>query len=160
MMRLFFPVITALLFLRVSAQEAKSIKMPALESYINSSDHPLIINFWATFCAPCVTEIPYLEATARRYKENKVELILVSLDPPAFFPRQVAEFLHRNKLQATIFWLDELNGNLIYPSFDKKWHGGIPATLFVNNATGYRKFFDRQLTEPQVKQVVPEMLNQ
>jgi thiol-disulfide isomerase/thioredoxin len=53
------------------------------------SDHPLIVNFWATFCVPCNKEIPYFQSTVARYKDQGVELILVSLDLPDYYPTKI-----------------------------------------------------------------------
>src|SRR5580658_11250937 len=74
------------------AQSIKKIKVADLEQTIAQSDHPLIVNFWATFCVPCVKEIPYFQSTVARYQGEQVELILVSLDLPDYYPGKIASF--------------------------------------------------------------------
>jgi thiol-disulfide isomerase/thioredoxin len=136
----------------------QKIKITDLESYIEHSDHPLIVNFWATFCVPCVKEIPYFQTTVSTYKDQKVELLLVSLDLPAWYPVRIADFVQKSGFTARILWLNETDADYFCPKVDPRWTGGIPASLFINKATGYRRFFDRQLTEPQVDVEIKKML--
>ena len=136
----------------------EKIKVTDLESYIAHSDHPLIVNFWATFCVPCVNEIPYFQDTVRQYKDQKVELLLISLDLPAWYPARIADFAKKSNFTARIWWLNETDADYFCPKIDPRWTGGIPSSLFINNATHYRRFFDRQLTEPQVGLEIRKML--
>jgi len=133
-------------------------KVTDLESYIAKADHPLIINFWATFCVPCVKEIPYFQSTTEKYKQQGVELVLVSLDLPDYYPARIASFAGKNGYKATIAWLNETDADYFCPRIDKRWTGGIPSSLFINNKTHFRRFYDRQLTEPQVGLAIKEMI--
>jgi len=137
---------------------AQKMKITDLEKYIASSEHPLIISFWATFCAPCNKEIPYFQSTVDRFKDQRVELILVSLDLPDYFPARIDSFAASHAYTARIVWLDETNADYFCPKVDSHWSGGIPSTLFLNNKTHYRRFFDRQLTEAQVEPEIKKML--
>jgi thiol-disulfide isomerase/thioredoxin len=136
----------------------QKVKITDLESYIANSDHPLIINFWATFCVPCVKEIPYFQSTVARYNNQQVELILVSLDLPDYYPTRISDFAEKRGFTSRIVWLNETNADYFCPKVDPRWTGGIPSSLFINNKTHYRRFFDRQLTEPQVDPEIKEML--
>lgn len=136
----------------------EKIKITDLESYIAHSDHPLIINFWATFCTPCVKEIPYFQTTINQFKDQKVEFLLVSLDLPAWYPARITDFAQKSGITAPILWLNETDADYFCPKVDSGWTGGIPSSLFVNNATHYRRFFDRQLTEPQVGLEIKKMI--
>ena len=136
----------------------QKIKITDLESYITKSDHPLIINFWATFCVPCIKEIPYFQSTVARYNDRQVELVLVSLDLPDYYPARISDFAEKRGFTSRIVWLNETDADYFCPKVDPRWTGGIPSSLFINNATHYRRFFDRQLTEPQVDLEIKEML--
>ncbi len=142
----------------LSGSGVKKIKITDLESYIAGSDHPLIINFWATFCVPCMNEIPYFQSTVARYNGERVELVLVSLDLPDYFPARIDDFVQKKGFTGRILWLNETNADYFCPKVDPRWMGGIPASLFINNRTHYRRFFDRQLTEPQVDLEIKEMI--
>src|ERR1700761_3734776 len=91
----------------------KKIKITDLEQIIAQSDHPLIVNFWATFCTPCIKEIPYFQSTVAQYQD--VELILVSLDAPSYYPAKIAAFAAGHAFTAPIVWLDENNADFCTP---------------------------------------------
>jgi len=147
-----------LLSLSLIGQQVKKVKISDLETYIEHCDHPLIVNFWATYCVPCVKEIPYFQSTVAGYKDKGVELLLVSLDLPDYYPSRISAFAEKNNYTVPILWLDESDADYFCPKIDKKWSGGIPCSLFINNKSHYRQFFDRQLTEPQVKQTLEALV--
>jgi thiol-disulfide isomerase/thioredoxin len=157
-MRNLFIIVLLVAGTAVSAQSVKKIKITDLESLIATSDHPLIVNMWATFCVPCTKEIPYFQTTVAHYQDQQVELILVSLDLPDYYPAKIASFAQSHGFTGRIVWLNETNADYFCPKVDPKWTGGIPCSLFINNKTHYRRFFDRQLTEPQVDQEIKKML--
>lgn len=138
----------------------QKIRITELQDYIAKSDHPLIVNFWATFCVPCNKEIPYFQSTVGRYKDQGVELILVSLDLPDYYPVKIDAFTRRQGYTAKILWLNETNADYFCPKVDPHWSGGIPSSLFIDNKTHYRRFFDRQLTEAQVDLEIKKMIAQ
>jgi len=142
-----------------NAQEIKKWKVQDLEAAIKNSDKPTIINFWATFCKPCIEELPYFQETAKKYDSAGVQLILVSLDLPQAYPKKISAFAAKNKIKAPIVFLDETNADLFCPRVDPSWSGAIPASLFVNNKTGYKKFFEDQLSKEQVEKEIISMIN-
>ena len=132
-------------------QQLKKLKIDELEAYINKSEKPLLVNFWATFCIPCVEELPYFQSIIKeKYNEN-VDLLLVSLDLPSYYPDRITSFMAAKKISATSVWLNESNADLFCPRIDKSWEGTIPASLFVNNKKKYRKFHEGQLTPAMLK---------
>lgn len=140
----------------VSGQMVKKISIGELESYINSSPRPLVVNFWATFCKPCIEELPYFLSAAE--KHDSVELVLVSLDLPDYYPAKVETFLKtRQFTNATLFWLDETNADTFCPRIDPGWEGAIPVTLWVDNSKAYRKFVNRPMTEAQIRLAFTEL---
>ncbi len=135
----------------LAAQNVKRIKIEELANYIKNADHPLVVNFWATWCAPCVHELPYFDSGVKKYAAQKVELVLVSLDFKYDYPKKVKSFLREKKYEGRFYWLDESNADHFCPQIDSRWDGAIPASLFLNPKTGYRSFYQRQLTEPQME---------
>ena len=148
---LFLAAAALLIGFNVTAQSVKKAKIEEIEEIIQKSDHPVVISFWATWCLPCIQEIPYLQETVKKYQDKNVELVLVSLDFKESFPSVIESFVKKNQYQASFYWLNETNADHFCPKIDAKWDGSIPATLFVNNKTNYRKFYDRQLTPLQVE---------
>ncbi len=159
MKRIIFLFLLALWVGGAQAQ-VKKVKITDLETYIQNSDHPLMISFWATWCVPCVEEIPWFQEGVAKFADQKVELILVSLDFPKDYPNKLEAFIKKKNWQASFYWLDETNADYFCPKVHPRWEGGIPATLFVNNKTGYRRFFDRALTDRQVEPEIKTMLKE
>ena len=141
-----------------SDQQLLGIKIEELNTYIDKADHPLIINFWATWCQPCIAEIPHLQQAAQQYKDSGLELIMVSLDFPEAFPKDITAFIKSKNLIGTFFWLDETNADHFCPVIDEAWQGSIPATLLLNAKNNYRKFFERKITPDELGTTLREML--
>lgn len=142
------------------AQSIKRWRMDDLLQYIHKSDSALVINFWATFCGPCVEEIPYFQTIAAKYKDQKVKLLLVSLDFKEYYPKKIEAFAKRFGFTAEIVWLDEEKPDEFCPKIDSSWSGAMPATLFVNNQIGYRKFIEAQLKPEEVETAIKNLINQ
>ena len=93
------------------AQNVQKVKIESLGDYIKKSDHPVVVNFWATWCSPCTHELVYFQSNIKKYREQNVELILVSLDFTRDYPKKVVDFLKNNKYAGTFFWLDETDAD-------------------------------------------------
>lgn len=155
----FFSVFLIACF-QLQAQPIKRWKMDDLLQYINTSDSALVINFWATFCGPCIEEIPYFQAIAAKYRDQKVKLLLVSLDFKEYYPQKIEAFAKRFGFTAEIVWLDEEKPDDFCPKIDSTWSGAMPATLFVNKKTGYRRFFEAQLKPEEVETAIKKLIDQ
>jgi thiol-disulfide isomerase/thioredoxin len=140
-------------------QAIRSVKITELEKIIAESKTPLIVNLWATWCKPCVEEIPYFQQEAAAHKPDSVQLILVSLDFKEAYPAAISRFAGKMKITANIVWLNETNADYFCPKIDPKWSGAIPATLFINNKNGYRKFAEQQLSHGELQQEIRALLN-
>jgi thiol-disulfide isomerase/thioredoxin len=125
-----------------------------VRSFSAKNDTTYVVNFWATFCKPCIEEIPDFIKTVEKYKSKKVKLLLVSLDLPSYYPAKIAAFAKKNNYKTNIAWLDETNADHFCPMIDAKWSGAIPATIIVNNKTGYRKFFEDQVSAEDFEAVL------
>ena len=142
------------------SQQIAKWKITDVEKYMNSGNGEiLVINFWATFCKPCVAEIPSFIKISEQYKDQKVKLLLVSLDLPSYYPAKVASFAKKNKFNTNIVWLNESNADYFCPKIDKAWSGSIPATLILNPATGYRKFFEEEITAQNFEAELKKAIN-
>ena len=141
-----------LIFLWASAsygQQIKKMTIGDLENYISKSEKPLVINFWATYCLPCIEEIPHFQSTIQVNFKNKIELILVSLDLPDYYPAKISSVVSKKNFSAPIVWLNEADADYSCPRIDSSWSGAIPATLMVNNKKNYRRFYEQQLTKSE-----------
>lgn len=103
-----------------------------------------VLNFWATWCKPCIKELPAFELLNAKYKGENVEVVLVSLDFPQKLESAVVPFINKKGLKSKVVLLDDDNSNRWIPLVDKTWSGAIPVTLMVKN--GERKFYERPFT--------------
>ena len=131
------------------AQEIKTMKIDELDAFIQSTTKPTIINFWATWCAPCVEEMPWFNKIVNQNKN--VELVFVSLDNISAYPGKIQSFVKAKKISATLIWLNETNAEVFCPIIDEDWAGSIPATLFINNSRNYRRFIEAQLSPTELR---------
>ena len=116
----------------VNAQDLITFKTyDELNTYIKENNSkPLVINFWATWCAPCVKELPYFE---KLNQENQnVKVILVSLDFEKQVESKLIPFLKKKKIASTSIYLADKDYNSWFPKIDKNWSGSIPATVIFN----------------------------
>lgn len=140
------------------SQQIPTWKITDVEKRIaNSKDEILVFNFWATFCKPCVAEIPFFIKVSNKYKSNNVKLILVSLDLPNYYPNKIATFAKKHQFTADIVWLNETDADYFCPKIDLKWSGSIPATLMVNTKTGQRKFFEEEIEEADFEKALKSL---
>jgi thiol-disulfide isomerase/thioredoxin len=146
-----------MMFSIVKAQDIPAWKMSDLDTALKT-DQPTIINFWATFCKPCIEELPYYQELAKKYEKQGLKLILVSLDLKEAYPEKLIAFAKKRKVTAPIVFLDETNADLFCPAVDPSWSGAIPASIFLNGKTGYRKFFEAQLTKAQLEKEIKALL--
>ncbi|WNH07810.1 TlpA disulfide reductase family protein [Thalassobellus suaedae] len=115
------------------------------KKFLNKSDDTIyVINFWATWCAPCVKELPSFEKLNAKYANKNVKVILVSLDFPHLYEKKLKPFIIDNKLKSKVIALDDADMNTWIPQVDASWSGSIPATIIYKNDT--RKFFEQSFS--------------
>lgn len=108
----------------------------------NGKDTVYIINFWATWCAPCVKELVHFETLGEKYKADKLKILLVNVDFKSKLKKAVIPFVKRKNLKSDVFLLDETDPDIYINRIDKTWTGSIPATLFMKN--GKRVFSEKE----------------
>lgn len=104
----------------------------------SSGDKVKVINFWATWCGPCVKELPFFEELN---KDKNIEVVLVSLDFKNQLQRRLDPFLQKHQLKAKVVVLGDEDSNKWIDMVDPSWSGAIPATLFIK---GKKKIFAEQ----------------
>lgn len=156
--KFFVLVALVVVFATASAQTIPVWKLSDLKTAMNNAKEPVVINFWATFCKPCIAELPHFQAVADQYKSKGVKLIMVSLDLKEAYPAKVSSFAKKLKLTSPVVFLDESNADLFCPAVDSSWSGAIPASIFINNATGYRKFFEEEMSREKLDAEIKKMI--
>lgn len=135
------------------------VKFQALEQ-IMTSDSPEIqvINFWATWCKPCIKELPYFQALHNQHGDL-LEVTLISLDFVDHLENKVIPFVRKKKLTPKVLLLDEIDYNSWIDKVDPSWTGSIPATLVIDSQSGRRKFVEGELTQEELTALIKDFLN-
>ena len=120
-----------------------------LDSLLSSNtDKTLVVNFWATWCKPCIKELPYFEAAQTKYKED-IRVILVSLDFPEKLESQLIPFVNDHAIRSQVVLLNDPYENEWIPKVDTTWSGAIPATLIIKGAK--RIFYEKSFTQEELE---------
>jgi thiol-disulfide isomerase/thioredoxin len=161
-MRILVVSLLILLTVSVSAQSAfkrEVIKFEEYEKLIDKQDDVLyVVNFWATWCPPCVKELPDFMAVNEKMSSRKdFKMILVSLDNKDDWQSDVIPFASENKLNVDIYLLDELRRmNYWMPRVDASWKGSIPATVFYKNGKKL-KFVEKPLHKEELETIINQL---
>lgn len=148
-----------LITFQASAQKIDYIKVPDLEKILASPGNKLyVLNLWATWCPPCVKELPAFEKTAAHYDQDKVQFIMVSLDFPSQIDKQLMPFLRKNNLSLDVSVMMDIDYDSWISKIDPSWQGNIPATLFFNNSRKTRYFHTGELNESELKTLIDKYL--
>jgi thiol-disulfide isomerase/thioredoxin len=123
-----------------------------------ASDTTFIINFWATWCVPCIKELPDFEKLNAKYKDEKFKMILVSLDFKKSLESRLIPYVEKNELKAEVILLYEPDANAWIPQVDDSWTGAIPATVIYNSAQSFRKFREGSYTYNELNEIVKHLL--
>ncbi len=135
-----------------------TVDFSGLEPLFHKDDEKTyVINFWATWCLPCVKELPYFEYLNQEYKNKNVEVVLVSLDFPNQKEKRLIPYINKKKLQSKVIHLDDANEQVWIEKVDENWSGAIPATLIYNKKK--RKFFEQSFTYGDLEYELKQILN-
>jgi thiol-disulfide isomerase/thioredoxin len=133
------------------AQHVAVIKFPELQRRLaRPTDTTYVVNFWATWCAPCVKELPNLEQLRAANANKKVKVLLVSMDYASQLDKKVKPFVKQRGLQSEVVLLNESDPNSFIDKVDPKWSGALPFTLIVNNKTRQRLTFEKELSQAEL----------
>lgn len=141
-------IISCLIFCYgMQAQKVSHVyKINELVKRIDTTKTTMVINFWATWCKPCIEELPAFDSLNASKGDHKV--LLVSLDFKEDLETKVNPFLKKHNIQSECVLLDEVNGNDFINKISKEWTGAIPGTLFKNQKT--RFFIEKKMHLSQI----------
>ncbi|PSR05017.1 MAG: hypothetical protein BRD50_02180 [Bacteroidetes bacterium SW_11_45_7] len=118
-----------------------------------------VYNFWATWCKPCVKELPYFEKVYGKYEDKGLNVVLVSLDYVKKLEEDVKPFVQKRDLQAEVLLLNAPDYNAWIDQVSKDWSGAIPATLIVNHQTGKKHFYEKEFEYDELNSMIQQQLN-
>ena len=150
---------TFFLLLSVTAfsQTVDIVKFDKVHDLLNSKKSEItVVNFWATWCAPCIKEMPYFEALNKEF-EGEVNVYLISLDF-ADEIEKVNKFVAKKGLKSNLLLLDDIDYNSWIDRVEPSWSGAIPATLILNKTTNERVFFGGEITKEELYESVNKFM--
>ncbi|HKQ76370.1 MAG TPA: redoxin domain-containing protein [Blastocatellia bacterium] len=118
----------------------------------------LVLNFWATWCGPCVAEFPELVALDAQYRDKGVKLVGITADDPGDVQPKVIPFIKKQKVKFDIILQDTDDPQEMFDKINKDWPGVLPAT-FVYDKRGnlaYSRFgiIDRDLLVAEIEKAL------
>ncbi len=154
---LLFPALLAASFLQ--AQNIPFIKADQIIRWKSAdNDTVYVLNFWATWCGPCVEELPSFEKLNQAYADRKVKVILISTDFKRNVENVVKPFVQRKNLKSEVVFMDESNPNNFINLVDTTWSGAIPATLILSKRKNSVQFFEKKMTYEDLEAAVKKAL--
>lgn len=134
------------------AQQVQVVQLPELQRRLaRPTDTTYVVNFWATWCGPCVQEWPYFDMLTTTCAGQKVNVLLVSLDYAAQLDNKVLPFVRKHALQSEVLLLNETNPNTYLTQIAPAWTGSRPFTLLLHNARHQRRLFEQGLSAEQLQ---------
>jgi thiol-disulfide isomerase/thioredoxin len=130
------------------------IDFARFESMIMENSEKLrVYNFWATWCAPCIKEMPYFEQIQEEDKD--IEVVFISMDDGRK-PERVTNFIEKRKIKSPVYLLNDVDYNKWIDKVSEDWSGAIPGTLFIK-PDGVRSFFEGEVTYEELKSMISQL---
>lgn len=126
--------------------------------FAQENDTTYLINFWATWCKPCLEELPLLQRVQRDNREQPLRIVLVSLDTERGAIQRIPAYLEQRGIDLpTVVLTDE--GNDWKRALDEKWDGSLPTSLVYKG--GLRYVYRRPfMSLPDLQSAVAPLLGQ
>lgn len=159
-MKQFILKILLLLPLSAFSQKVEIVKFDYIQSLLkNNSDTTYVINFWATWCKPCVKELPSFEQLNSKYQNTNLKVILVSMNFKRELESHLIPYIKEKNIKSKIVLLDEPDYNSWIDKVDKMWGGGIPSTLIINNEKKIKQFYEKEFTFEQLENNIKPLIH-
>ncbi len=139
----------------LKGQSVRVIKFEQLKQLIDRPNDTLyVVNFWATWCAPCVQELPQFETLHKTRSGKRIRVLLVSMDNKATLSTKVNRFVRSRNIHSPVVLLDEPDLNTWIDKLVPEWSGALPMTLLVNNKRQVRQFIGKALKDGELATLI------
>ncbi len=133
-----YPILLSfLLFLIATASHAAVSVIPADASTVKKviaaqKGHVVLVNFWATWCGPCVAEFPAIVQVSRRYRSRGLVTLAVTADSKKDLQAKVLPFLVKSGVTFPVYLEKSVDPEDFITAFDPSWQGDLPRTFIYN----------------------------
>jgi thiol-disulfide isomerase/thioredoxin len=122
-----------------------------------NNDTIYLVNFWATWCAPCIKELPAIKSVEQKYADKKFKVLLVSLDFPKDLTGRLEPFIKSKNITSDVYLLNDPNQNRWINKVDSNWSGEIPFTLIYGKL--FRESYSQSFTFEELDSIINLKLN-
>jgi len=136
-----------------ASAQVKLLDMGHLQKRVSNADTVYIVNFWATWCAPCVAELPNYEKFQAAHKNQPVKVLLVSMDFQSKLNTAVMPFVKKHQYKTETYLAQRKSDEEWINTVDKDWSGALPGTLIINSKKGIRKFYEKEFTYDELNKL-------
>lgn len=145
-------------FIAIHASAQRKVDIVKFDWYKHlrsiENDTTYVLNFWASWCMPCIAELPEFEKLNQTVQGQKVKVILVNLDSYKKLQITVIPYLDKEQIQSEVVVLDEPNFNKWINKVDRSWSGSIPATVIFNHQNKLYKFIEGETTFSELSAII------
>lgn len=135
----------------------QNINLKQIEALLSEKRQGLIIiNLWATWCPPCVAELPYFENIYKNYPRDKVHIYLINIEGKESKEKVLEPFLKKNPLPCPVYLLEDGTPEELEKVLKTEISGALPITLFYNSDGKLIKKFEESITEEKIKSILKE----
>lgn len=157
MKTLFAAILLVLSVMALSAQDIRVVDYQQLKPYLEkNNDTTYVVNFWATWCLPCVKEMPYFQKIHDQFAGRGVKVLLVSLDFVNHIDSRLKPFIQKHQLTPEVIVLNDPDANSWISQVNPAWSGALPATLVYNRQSV--DFYEKSFTYEELEQIVKQKL--
>lgn len=137
-----------------SAQSIPAYSARDLVQRVSDKDTNYIVNFWATWCIPCVGELPEFAKLYDDYQGKPVKIIMVSCNLEDEYPEKLQDYVAKKNIRQEVVWLSDTDIDYFRPAIDERWSGQIPSTIIFDNKRQQRYIIEEVTTAEAIKQML------
>ena len=125
----------------IAPQRVEVIDVGGLKQLVTQRNGKILfLNFWATWCQPCVEEFPEIVRLASEMPDTEIEFVAVSLDYPDEVESKILPFIREKKVPFKVLVADAKDQDTFINAVSPRWNGALPLTIIYDVEGQQRSF--------------------